>query len=85
MKTIVLTSLFALGLSSTAMAQMVTDFTSVDADASGGVSVAEAQVAWPDLTPEAFAAADLDGNGELSAEEFAAATGAAPAGVTTTQ
>jgi hypothetical protein len=81
MKKIVLTSLFALGLSGAAMAQAATDFVSVDTDVSGGVSLTEAQVAWPDLTEEAFTAADLDGNGELSAEEYDAlvAASAAPA------
>ena len=81
MKKIVLTSLFALGLSSAAMAQAATDFASVDTDANGGVSLTEAQVAWPDLTEEAFTAADTDGNGELSAEEYDAyvAASAAPA------
>ena len=50
-------------------------------DANGGVSLTEAQVAWPDLTEEAFTAADTDGNGELSAEEYDAlvAASAAPA------
>ncbi len=81
MKKIVLTSLFVLGLSGAAMAQAATDFVSVDTDASGGVSLTEAQVAWPDLTEEAFTAADIDGNGELSAEEYDAlvAASAAPA------
>jgi len=71
MKKIVLSSLVLLGLSTAAMAQAATDFTTVDTDASGAVSLAEAQIAWPDLTEEAFAAADLDGNGELSADEYA--------------
>jgi len=81
MKKIVLSSLVLLGLSSAAMAQAATDFASVDTDASGGVSLAEAQVAWPDLTPEAFSAADTDGNGELSADEYdlLAAGGVTPA------
>ena len=45
------------------------------------VRLTEAQVAWPDLTEEAFTAADTDGNGELSAEEYDAlvAASAAPA------
>lgn len=72
MKKIVLTSLFALGLSGAAMAQAATDFASVDTDLNGSISLSEAQVAWPDLTPEAFAAADVDANGELSAEEYQA-------------
>lgn len=77
MKKIILTSLFALGLSGAAMAQDATDFATVDADASAGISMAEAQAAWPDLTVEAFSAADLDGNGELSADEYASLTAAA--------
>jgi Skp family chaperone for outer membrane proteins len=78
MKKIILSSLVVLGLSTAAFAQAAApDFATVDADASGGVSLAEAQVAWPDLTEEAFTAADIDANGELSAEEFA--TVAAPA------
>ncbi|KKC35083.1 hypothetical protein WH87_18225 [Devosia epidermidihirudinis] len=79
MKKILLSSLVVLGLSSAAFAQAATDFATVDADASGGVSFSEAQAAWPDLTQEAFTAADTDGNGELSAEEYAALT-ATPAG-----
>ena len=77
MKKIVLSSLVVLGLSTAAFAQAAApDFATVDADASGGVSLAEAQVALPDLTEEAFTAADLDANGELSAEEFATVAGA---------
>jgi len=81
MQKIVLTTLFALGLSGAAMAQAATDFVAVDTDLNGGVSLTEAQVAWPDLTEEAFTAADTDGNGELSAEEYDAlvAASAAPA------
>ena len=71
MKKIVLTSLFALGLSGAAFAQAgATDFATVDADLSGGISLEEAQVAWPDLTAEAFAGADTDANGELSPAEY---------------
>jgi hypothetical protein len=77
MKKIVLSSLVVLGLSTAAFAQTALDFTTVDGDASGGVSLVEAQVAWPDLTAEAFTAADVDANGELSAEEYDALTGAA--------
>ena len=79
MKKIILTSIFALGLSGAAMAQAATDFVAVDTDANGGVSYEEALVTWPDLTEEAFAAADLDGNGELSSEEYDALTAATPA------
>jgi hypothetical protein len=34
--------------------------------------MAEAQVAWPDLTQEQFTTADADASGELSVEELAA-------------
>lgn len=79
MKKIVLSTLVVLGLSSTAYAQAATDFVTVDTDASGAVSFEEAQIAWPDLTPEAFATADTDANGELSAEEYAMVLATAPA------
>lgn len=79
MKKIVLSSLILVGLSGAAMAQAATDFATVDTDASGGVSLVEAQAAWPGLTAEAFASADIDGNGELSAEEYGALVAAASA------
>ena len=80
MKKIVLSTLVVLGLSTAAFAQAATDFASVDSDANGSISLAEAQVAWPDLTAEAFGAADIDASGELSAEEYEAlASAAAPA------
>lgn len=78
MKKIILSSLIVLGLSTAAFAQAATDFATVDADASGGVSWAEASAAWPTLTEDAFKTADADANGELSAEEYAAVA-AAPA------
>lgn len=77
MKKFVLSSLLVLGMSGAAFAQGAPDFATLDADMSGGVSFAEAQVAWPDMTAEEFAAADTDGNGELSPEEFGVLTGAA--------
>ena len=70
MKKIILSSLVVLGLSTAAFAQAATDFATIDADASGGVTLVEAQVAWPDLTEEAFTAADTDANGELSVDEY---------------
>lgn len=76
MKKIVLPCVLVLGLSTAAFAQAATDFATVDADASGGVSLSEAQVAWPDLSEEAFTAADTDANGELSAEEYGLLTSA---------
>lgn len=78
MKKIILTSIFALGLSGAAMAQAATDFASVDLDANGSISLTEAQAIWPDLTQEAFTAADTDGNGELSQAEFEALLAANP-------
>lgn len=78
MKKIILSSLVVLGLSTAAFAQAAaTDFATVDADVSGGVSWTEAYAAWPTLTEEAYKAADVDASGELSAEEYAAVTVAA--------
>lgn len=77
MKKIILSSLVVLGLSTAAFAQAATDFATVDADASGGVSLVEAQTAWPDLTEDAFKAADIDANDELSLEEYDALVAAA--------
>ena len=79
MKKIVLSSLIVLGMSGAAFAQAATDFASVDTDVSGGISLTEAQVAWPDLSEDAFTAADADASGELSAEEYAALVTTAPA------
>ena len=80
MKKLILSSLVVLGMSTTAFAQTATDAASVDTDVSGSISLAEAQAAWPDLTEEAFTAADVDASGELSADEYAAlAASVAPA------
>jgi hypothetical protein len=67
-----------LGLSTTAMAQAVTDFVAVDADASGDVTLTEAQLVWADLTAEVYAAADTDQNGSLSQAEYEALLAANP-------
>ncbi|RUT35014.1 EF-hand domain-containing protein [Arsenicitalea aurantiaca] len=72
-----LVTIAAIGFSTAAMAQAGTDFAAVDTDMSGDVSFEEALVAWPELTPEAFTAADLDQNGVLSPEEYATLAGAA--------
>ncbi|MDB5615008.1 MAG: hypothetical protein JWQ22_2661 [Devosia sp.] len=80
MKKIILSSLIVLGLSTAAFAQAATEAVSVDTDVSGSISLAEAQAAWPDLTEEAFTAADVDASGDLSADEYAAlAASVAPA------
>lgn len=72
MKKTLLTSVIALGFTGAVFAQATapTDFASVDTNMDTAISLEEAQVAWPDLTAEAFAAADTDGNGSLSAEEY---------------
>lgn len=68
---------FALGLgalliaATPALAQAPLNFADIDTDASGELSFAELQAVWPDLTPDAFNAADLDLNGSLTAEELA--------------
>lgn len=61
-------ALFAAG---GAQAQGV-DFASLDTDGSGGLSLAEMQVAVPTATQEEFARYDADGSGELSEAEFGA-------------
>jgi hypothetical protein len=72
MKTITL-AIAVLGFgTAAAFAQGATvDLTAIDTDGNGAVSLAEAQVVWPDLTQEQFAAADADASGELSVEELA--------------
>jgi hypothetical protein len=61
-----------LGLSSSLALAQEFDFSAADTDSSGELSFTEAQVAWPDVTQEAFDAADTDTSGGLSAEEVAA-------------
>ena len=61
--------LLAIGFASTAA--LAADFSAVDADQNGSVTMEEAKAAMPDLSDDAFKAADGDQNGELSAEEFA--------------
>ena len=76
----ILITLAAIGLTSAAFAQVAAvTFTSVDTDTSGGVSLVEAQVAWPDLTQEAFDAADTSKDGSLDQAEFDAYVATLPA------
>ena len=77
----ILVSILALGIATTAaMAQTAApDFAATDADKSGDVSFAEAQLVWPDLTADAFTAADTDTSGALSQAEFDAHVAAQPA------
>lgn len=62
------------GLAAPAFAQMI-DFTSVDADQSGTLTLEELQAVLPDVTQEQFTAADADGSGDLTQEEFAMLAG----------
>ena len=73
-----LVSIVAIGFSTAVMAQAATDFASVDTDTSGDISLTEAQAVWADLTEEAYAAADTDGSGTLSQEEYDAHLAANP-------
>ena len=64
-------SLSALAVSAQA-AEM--DFSAVDTDANGMVSLEEAVAAGWEWSEEQFDEADADGDGALNSEEFAAAT-----------
>ncbi|WP_421759321.1 hypothetical protein [Devosia sp.] len=79
MKKILLT-LAAIGLTSSAFAQTAAvTFESADTDTSATVTLAEAQAAWPDLTKDAFDAADTNKDGALDKTEFDAYVAALPA------
>ena len=77
----ILVSILALGIATSgAMAQTAApDLVTADADKSGDVSFAEAQLVWVDLTADAFAAADADASGALSQAEFDAYVATLPA------
>ena len=77
----ILVSVLALGLATSGvMAQAAApDLVTADADKSGDVSFAEAQLVWADLTAEAFAAADTDASGALSQAVFDAHVATLPA------
>ena len=67
----ILITIAAIGLTTgVAVAQDVPAFTAADGDASGDVTLAEAQAVWPDLTQEAFDAADTDKSGSLNQTEY---------------
>ncbi|RYE79475.1 MAG: hypothetical protein EOP19_20115 [Hyphomicrobiales bacterium] len=81
-----LVSVLALGIATSgvaiaqdAAAPAAPDLATVDADKSGDVSFAEAQLVWVDLTADAFAAADTDASGALSQAEFDAYVATLPA------
>jgi Ca2+-binding EF-hand superfamily protein len=76
---IVLAALAVAGLAFSSTAVLAQDmgavnpsqtFTGVDTDRNGTVSWAEFSLIFTDYTEEQFNAADLDGDGQLSAEEF---------------
>jgi len=76
----ILITIAAIGLSTAAFAQAAAvTYATVDTDTSGGVSIAEAQVAWPTLTQEAFDAADTNKDGQLDQAEFDAYVATLPA------
>ena len=74
MKKLVL-ALTVLGLAAAPAMAATMDFKSVDADGDGQVTLVEAMNAGLDWTAEQFAAADTDGSGGLSEEEYKAVTG----------
>lgn len=49
-------------------------FEEVDANGNGTISFEELAVVMPDTSPSQFASADMDGSGELSADEYTKAT-----------
>lgn len=67
-------AIVAVGFAAPAFAQ-APDFASIDVDQSGGLTLPELQAVYPDTTEETFQALDTDGSGDLSPEEYAAATG----------
>lgn len=74
-----LVPVLVLGLGSTAvMAQSINAFTAVDVDASGDVSLVEAQTVWTDLTAETYATADSNGDGKVDQAEYEAFLAANP-------
>ncbi len=67
-------TLLALGVVSVfAAAQASAETMVADTDGNGSFSYEELLVSFPDLTQDAFAAADSDASGELSTEELKAA------------
>jgi hypothetical protein len=77
-KILVAVLVLGIGSSSAALAQGAVDFASIDVDASGDVTLTEAQVLWADLTAEAYAMADANGDAKVDQVEFEAFLAANP-------
>ncbi len=67
-KTLLITAAAALGLAGGALAA---EFSEVDADADGLVSLEEAQEIMPSITQDEFSTYDGDADGALNEDEFA--------------
>lgn len=72
---LVAASLFAVPV----MAQTPLTFADVDSNGDGRLSYEELQVVWPDLTPEEFAAADVESAGSITPEQLNALQQPVPA------
>lgn len=70
----ILVTLAIVGFAAPAFAQAA-DFSTVDTDQNGALSWEEVSMAMPDTSEDAFKTADVDGSGDLSAEEYAAVSG----------
>ena len=75
MKKLVIAALAATPLAFvSAHAQTAPEYSALDTNGDGAVSLAEVKAALPDLTDEAIIAADADQDGNLSSEEYTALT-----------
>jgi len=74
MKKVIITAASIAVLSAAPALAATPDFTAIDTDGNGSVSFEELVIVMPETSKEQFAAADLDKSGELSKDEFKAAT-----------
>lgn len=75
MRKLVIAALAATPLAFTgAYAQTAPDYSALDTNGDGAVSLAEVKAALPDLSDEAIIAADADQDGNLSTDEYTALT-----------
>jgi hypothetical protein len=70
MKRSIALAVFAAAACSSALAGEKGSFADMDTNTSGTLSLAEVRAAAPSVTPETFAAADADANGELTRAEY---------------